>query len=200
MNGFVSESSSFWSEAPGIFCRDVYTLPVAVEGRVGCSQEARRRESFCPSPLGPPHTTLPAPPRQDARGACNQREAPAPRPLHGWHGNHQPRPRRMGPDGTNQRQGHRPGERTSPRTPLGLALEAQVSVSQDPADPFLHAVMPLLVGKQTGLGAGRTREACQGEPEPPSGAPSMCASSRREPRFRRAGGPQHPEELSLKQE
>ena len=50
MNGFVSENSSFWSEAPGIFCRDVYTLPIAVEGRVGRSQEARRRESFCPSP------------------------------------------------------------------------------------------------------------------------------------------------------
>lgn len=55
-------------------------------------------------------------------------------------------------------------------------------------------------GSRQACAQGGPGEARQGEPEPPSGAPGTCTSSRREPRFPRAGGPQHPEERSLKQE
>lgn len=187
MNGFVSEGPSVWSEAPGIFCRDMYTLPIVFQGRVGCSQEAPEgRILFCSpgsSPCYPSSTTKTGPRRDMQPTRCSR-----------------PGPSTTGTEITSHGQG---GQALTART-SDRATDLEKGRAQGPLQVWPRRCRSLYprtprtpsctrscrssLGSRQPWAQGGPGEARQGEPEPLPGAPSACVSSRRESRLRRAGG------------
>lgn len=186
---------SFWSEAPGIFCRVFScTPPVLVEEEkgIGCSQEAPEgAESFLRPPPRVLPVTLPAPPRWDAGGTRNQRDAPTPRPLHG-------RPRKSPAvakeDGPRQpRTSDRATDLEGRRQGLpGLLRGTGLYCTPGPMVP-LHAVMlPPRQEADKAWGAGRTpRRPARSLSQHPG--PGTCTSSGEGTQFPQGCDPQHPE-------